>query len=76
MLNIFNVLAIHIEGVGRWSRTVFVFWNIENFCNDPLCSIDIFQVVMAVGQLYHHCAPKAEVGIVAKALIRLLRGHR
>lgn len=35
-----------------------------------------FQVVMAVAQLYHHCAPKSEVGTVAKALIRLLRSHK
>lgn len=34
------------------------------------------QVVMAVAQLYHHCAPKSEVSTVAKALIRLLRGHK
>ena len=31
---------------------------------------------MAVAQLYHHLAPKNEVGIVAKPLIRLLKGHR
>lgn len=31
---------------------------------------------MAVAQLYHHCAPKAEVGVVARSLIRLLRSHR
>lgn len=31
---------------------------------------------MAVAQLYHHAAPKNEVAIVAKALIRLLRGHK
>lgn len=34
------------------------------------------QVVMAVAQLYHHLAPRADVPIVAKALIRLLRSHR
>lgn len=31
---------------------------------------------MAVAQLYHHVAPRNEVVIVAKALIRLLRGHK
>lgn len=31
---------------------------------------------MAVAQLYHHIAPRLEVVIVAKALIRLLRGHK
>nr|XP_025042895.1 AP-3 complex subunit beta-2-like [Pelodiscus sinensis] len=33
------------------------------------------QVVMAVAQLYFHLAPKAEVGVIAKALVRLLRSH-
>ncbi|VVC45046.1 Hypothetical protein CINCED_3A004149 [Cinara cedri] len=33
-------------------------------------------VVMSVAQLYHHLAPKSEVNIIAKALIRLLRSHR
>lgn len=31
---------------------------------------------MAVAQLYHHVAPRSEVMIAAKALIRLLRSHR
>ncbi|CAL8260599.1 unnamed protein product [Merluccius merluccius] len=30
---------------------------------------------MAVAQLYFHLAPKAEVGVIAKALVRLLRSH-
>lgn len=34
------------------------------------------QVVMAVAQLYFHLAPKVEVGVIAKALVRLLRSHR
>lgn len=34
------------------------------------------KVVMAVAQLYFHLAPKAEVGVIAKALVRLLRSHR
>ncbi|XP_071965282.1 AP-3 complex subunit beta-2-like isoform X2 [Antedon mediterranea] len=42
----------------------------------PLLQSRNSAVVMAVAQLYHHIAPKSEVGIVAKALVRLLRGHR
>ncbi|XP_076465075.1 AP-3 complex subunit beta-2-like isoform X2 [Babylonia areolata] len=42
----------------------------------PLLNSRNSAVVMAVAQLYHHCAPKAEVGIVAKSLIRLLRSHQ
>ena len=33
-------------------------------------------VVIAVAQLHHHLAPKSDVGVVARALIRLLRSHR
>ncbi|CAK9807053.1 AP-3 complex subunit beta-1 [Anthophora quadrimaculata] len=42
----------------------------------PLLQSRNASVVMAVSQLYHHTAPQSEVMIVAKALIRLLRGHR
>ncbi|OWF47522.1 AP-3 complex subunit beta-2-like isoform X3 [Mizuhopecten yessoensis] len=42
----------------------------------PLLNSRNASVVMSVAQLYHHCAPKAEVGAVAKALIRLLRSHK
>lgn len=42
----------------------------------PLLQSRNTAVVMAVAQLYWHVAPNAEVSIVAKALIRLLRGHR
>ncbi|XP_063708004.1 AP-3 complex subunit beta-2 [Culicoides brevitarsis] len=42
----------------------------------PLLQSRNAAVVMAVAQLYHHTAPKNEVAIVAKALIRLLRGHK
>ncbi|GFO30668.1 Ap-3 complex subunit beta [Plakobranchus ocellatus] len=42
----------------------------------PLLNSRNAAVVMAVAQLYHHCAPKSEVGIVAKSLIRLLRSHK
>lgn len=31
---------------------------------------------MSVAQLYHHVAPKSDVLVVAKSLIRLLRSHR
>lgn len=34
------------------------------------------QVVLAVAQLYYHMAPKNEIGVIAKSLIRLLRNHR
>ncbi len=42
----------------------------------PLLQSRNASVVMATAQLYHHCAPKAEVQVVAKAMIRLLRSHR
>lgn len=35
-----------------------------------------FKVVMAVAQLYYYVAPRSEIQIVAKSLIRLLRHHR
>ncbi len=31
---------------------------------------------MAVAQLYYYLAPKSEIQLVAKSLIRLLRSHR
>uniref|UniRef100_A0A8C5E3S1 AP-3 complex subunit beta C-terminal domain-containing protein n=1 Tax=Gouania willdenowi TaxID=441366 RepID=A0A8C5E3S1_GOUWI len=39
----------------------------------PLLQSRNAAVVMAVAQLYFHLAPKAEVGVIAKALVRLLR---
>uniref|UniRef100_A0A8C9VJJ3 AP-3 complex subunit beta n=1 Tax=Scleropages formosus TaxID=113540 RepID=A0A8C9VJJ3_SCLFO len=42
----------------------------------PLLQSRNAAVVMAVAQLYFHLAPKAEVGVTAKALVRLLRSHR
>lgn len=42
----------------------------------PLLQSRNASVVMAVAQLYHHLAPRSEVNVVAKALIRLLRSHR
>ncbi|KAL7036751.1 hypothetical protein ACKWTF_008930 [Chironomus riparius] len=41
----------------------------------PLLQSRNAAVVMAVAQLYHHVAPRNDVAIVAKALIRLLRSH-
>lgn len=42
----------------------------------PLLQSRNAAVVMAVAQLYHHIAPRNEVQLVTKAMIRLLRGHR
>ncbi len=42
----------------------------------PLLQSRNASVVMSTAQLYHHCAPKAEVQVVAKAMIRLLRSHK
>lgn len=42
----------------------------------PLLQSRNASVVMIVAQLYHHIAPRNEVNIVAKALIRLLRSHK
>ncbi|KAL7980032.1 hypothetical protein Chor_001300 [Crotalus horridus] len=41
----------------------------------PLLQSRNAAVVMSVAQLYFHLAPKAEVGVIAKALVRLLRNH-
>ncbi|XP_054288038.1 AP-3 complex subunit beta-2 [Macrosteles quadrilineatus] len=42
----------------------------------PLLQSRNASVVMSVAQLYHHLAPRSEVPVVAKSLIRLLRSHR
>nr|XP_033502926.1 AP-3 complex subunit beta-1 isoform X2 [Epinephelus lanceolatus] len=42
----------------------------------PLLQSRNTAVVMAVAQLYWHLAPKHEVNIVTKSLVRLLRSHR
>lgn len=42
----------------------------------PLLQSRNASVVMIVAQLYHHIAPRNEVTLVAKALIRLLRSHK
>lgn len=52
-----------------------LMWNPFMCLSHFLCFFS-FQVVMAVAQLYFHLAPKVEVGVIAKALVRLLRSHR
>ncbi|XP_072038441.1 LOW QUALITY PROTEIN: AP-3 complex subunit beta-2-like [Amphiura filiformis] len=42
----------------------------------PLLQSRNAAVIMAVAQLYHHVAPRNEVGLIAKPLVRLLRSHR
>ncbi|KAI5714193.1 hypothetical protein M8J76_012670 [Diaphorina citri] len=42
----------------------------------PLLQSRNAAVVMAVAQLFHHLAPRREVAIIAKALVRLLRSSR
>lgn len=42
----------------------------------PLLQSRNASVVMIVAQLYHHVAPRNEVSVVAKALIRLLRSFK
>lgn len=42
----------------------------------PLLQSRNSAVVVAVAQLYYHVAPRTEVQLMVKSLIRLLRGHR
>lgn len=42
----------------------------------PLLQSRNCAVVMAVAQLFYHCAPQSQVPIISKALIRLLRSPR
>uniref|UniRef100_A0A914WCZ3 AP-3 complex subunit beta n=1 Tax=Plectus sambesii TaxID=2011161 RepID=A0A914WCZ3_9BILA len=42
----------------------------------PLLQSRNSSVVLAVAQLYYHLAPRNEISVIAKALVRLLRGHR
>uniref|UniRef100_A0AAY4EKX2 AP-3 complex subunit beta n=1 Tax=Denticeps clupeoides TaxID=299321 RepID=A0AAY4EKX2_9TELE len=42
----------------------------------PLLQSRNTAVVMSVAQLYWHLAPKQEVGVITKSLVRLLRSHR
>merc|ERR1711884_626249 len=41
----------------------------------PLLQSRNAAVVMTVAQIYHHCAPRPEIQILAKPIIRLLRSH-
>ncbi len=45
-------------------------------CSELLMYFFFLKVVMAVAQLYYYVAPRSEIHIVAKSLIRLLRHHR
>ncbi|KAK6106243.1 Adaptin N terminal region family protein [Brugia pahangi] len=42
----------------------------------PLLQSRNYAVVMAVAQLFYHCAPSAQLSIISRALVRLLRGPR
>lgn len=42
----------------------------------PLLNSRNSAVMMAVVQLYYHCAPDAEVTIAIKPMVRLLRSHK
>lgn len=50
----------------------------RNFLSSSVLSLSraLSQVVMAVAQLYWHLAPKNELNIITKSLVRLLRSHR
>lgn len=49
---------------------------VTRICYQCFLKFLILKVVMSVAQLYHHLAPRSEVNVVAKALIRLLHNHR
>lgn len=42
----------------------------------PLLNSRNSAVMMAVVQLYYHCAPDAEVVVAIKPMVRLLRSHK
>ncbi|EFO26671.1 hypothetical protein LOAG_01807 [Loa loa] len=42
----------------------------------PLLQSRNYAVVMAVAQLFYHCAPSSQLSIISRALVRLLRGPR
>ncbi|VDM09639.1 unnamed protein product [Wuchereria bancrofti] len=42
----------------------------------PLLQSRNYAVVMAVAQLFYHCAPSSQLPIISRALVRLLRGPR
>uniref|UniRef100_F1KVB7 AP-3 complex subunit beta n=1 Tax=Ascaris suum TaxID=6253 RepID=F1KVB7_ASCSU len=68
----------------RYARSQFVAPSVEvdpdlalllSSCR-PLLQSRNCAVVMAVAQLFYHCAPAAQVSVISKALVRLLRGPR
>uniref|UniRef100_A0A8C2DEE3 Adaptor related protein complex 3 subunit beta 1a n=1 Tax=Cyprinus carpio TaxID=7962 RepID=A0A8C2DEE3_CYPCA len=66
-----QVVIIHM--LTRYARTQFVSPHSSSFIALIIC---LCQVVMAVSQLYWHLAPKHELSIITKSLVRLLRSHR
>uniref|UniRef100_A0A0R3RPX4 AP-3 complex subunit beta n=1 Tax=Elaeophora elaphi TaxID=1147741 RepID=A0A0R3RPX4_9BILA len=42
----------------------------------PLLQSRNYAVVMAVAQLFYHCAPSSQLSMISRALVRLLRGPR
>uniref|UniRef100_A0A8C8BK75 AP-3 complex subunit beta n=1 Tax=Otus sunia TaxID=257818 RepID=A0A8C8BK75_9STRI len=69
--------VVIINMLTRYARTQFLSPNQNVSVGTSGCPRSVSsQVVMAVAQLYFHLAPKAEVGVIAKALVRLLRSHR
>ena len=71
--NLYSHVTISIH----MSESLFTRQNLYSHVRISISHVSIStpQVVMAVAQLYHHCAPRGEVGLVAKSLIRLLRSH-
>uniref|UniRef100_A0A8C8BK64 AP-3 complex subunit beta n=1 Tax=Otus sunia TaxID=257818 RepID=A0A8C8BK64_9STRI len=68
--------VVIINMLTRYARTQFLSPNQNVSVGTSGCPRSVSsQVVMAVAQLYFHLAPKAEVGVIAKALVRLLRSH-
>uniref|UniRef100_A0A8C2DH28 Adaptor related protein complex 3 subunit beta 1a n=1 Tax=Cyprinus carpio TaxID=7962 RepID=A0A8C2DH28_CYPCA len=66
-----QVVIIHM--LTRYARTQFVSpWREVSYCLSSRNTL----VVMAVSQLYWHLAPKHELSIITKSLVRLLRSHR
>ena len=74
-MSFWRLTNIEVSSDLRWPIAIKIAF-IQFLAHDIDCNWCSLQVVMAVAQLYHHCAPKSEVGLVIKALIRLLRGHK
>ncbi|XP_039299668.1 AP-3 complex subunit beta-2-like [Nilaparvata lugens] len=68
-----QVLIINM--LTRYARTQFADPNLQVSLKTVVLKLS-HCVVMSVCRLYHHLAPRSEVGIVTKSLIRLLRSHR